>query len=213
MKTFIVLCAAFLLTSPAFAQTVTLKDGRTIEGKILEQNKDSIKIEVDGNAMTYYMDEVESVGKSAAPAAPAEPPAEETQASGAQEPAAQEAPAPTSGTLVSSSGKRELILKFIDVFGTREAMTRNIEAMMDALPQDNPQLKDIRTRIDINEIIDRLVPIYDRQFSEDDLRAFIDFYSSARGKKLVAGINEVMRESVEVSSQYFQEKFPEPLPE
>jgi uncharacterized protein len=105
--------------------------------------------------------------------------------------------------------KKALILKFIDVFGTKEAMANNLNEMLQTLPPDSEEAKKMKEGIKVNEIIDRLIPIYDKQFSEAELQAFIDFYTSENGKKLVAGIPAIMQESVEVSAQYFREKFPE----
>ena len=105
--------------------------------------------------------------------------------------------------------KKALILKFIDVFGTKAAMTENLKAMTENLPADNPDYQKIKNGINVNEIIDRLVPIYDKYFTEQDLKDYIEFYASAKGKKLIDSIAKVMRESVDVSAEYFQEKFPE----
>ena len=105
--------------------------------------------------------------------------------------------------------KKGLILKFIDVFGTKTVLTQNLEAMFKDLGADDPQAKKIKENIKVDEIIELLVPIYDKQFSEEDLHAFIDFYSSPPGRKLLTGIPVIMRESVEASTKYFQEKFPE----
>jgi hypothetical protein len=116
---------------------------------------------------------------------------------------AQDAAAPAAST------KKELILKFIDVFGTKDAMKQNLDEMLKTLPEDEPDTKKLKANINVDEIIDRLVPIYDKQFSEAELKAFIAFYSSPEGQKLVRGIPVIMRDSVDVSTQYFQEKFPE----
>ena len=105
--------------------------------------------------------------------------------------------------------KKELILKFIDVFGTKEAMHQNLGDMLATLPADNPDTEKLKNNINVDEIIDRLVPIYDKQFSASELKAFIAFYSSLEGQKLVRGIPIIMKDSVDVSAKYFQEKFPE----
>lgn len=120
---------------------------------------------------------------------------------------------PAGGTAAAattiSAAKKDLILKFIDVFGTREAMNQNLDAMLKTLPPDNPETKKLQENIKVDEIIERLLPVYDKQFTDEELQSYIDFYSSPQGRKLVSGIRDIMRDSVEVSAQYFQEKFPE----
>ena len=112
------------------------------------------------------------------------------------------APAPVTGE------KRELILKFIDVFGTRRTMEQNLQAMFDDMGPDDPQAKKFKDNVRVDEIIEQLIPLYDKNFTEDQLKAFIAFYSSAEGKKLLETIPVLMRDSVDISAKYFEEKFP-----
>jgi uncharacterized protein len=194
MKNLIYLPIVLLcLTSTVNAATIHLKNGKAVTGTILEQNDKNVKVSVDGTTMTYYADEVQDIDGVAL----------------AQAPKAQ----PLTGVIqpVASvpGAKRDLILKFIEVFGTKDAMAKNLEAMMQSLPADDPQSQKIKNNIKVDEIIEQLIPLYDKQFSEADLKGFIDFYSSPQGRKLVQSIPEIMRGSVEVSAKYFQEKFPE----
>lgn len=53
--------ASFCFLIPAFAETVVLKSGKTVEGKILEKTDAHIKIEISGIGITYYRDEIESI--------------------------------------------------------------------------------------------------------------------------------------------------------
>jgi hypothetical protein len=57
---------SFYFLIPSFAETIVLKSGKTVEGKILEKTKDSIKIEISGVSLTYYLDEIKSITDSAA---------------------------------------------------------------------------------------------------------------------------------------------------
>ena len=50
------LMAAISLT--CVGETITLKSGQSVEGKIIETTKDHIKIEVDGVALTYWKDDL-----------------------------------------------------------------------------------------------------------------------------------------------------------
>ena len=49
--------------SSIFAETITLKSGKTIEGKILEKTDKSIKVDINGVSVTYYIDEIEGIDK------------------------------------------------------------------------------------------------------------------------------------------------------
>jgi hypothetical protein len=125
-----------------------------------------------------------------APAASAEPTAQD-------EPPASSKPDAYAGML-----KKDLILKFIDVFGTKKSMYANFAQMMNTLPPAQSEV--FQKTFKVDEIIQDLVPLYDKHFTEADLKALIDFYTTPIGRKLVETIPLLMNESVEVSSKYFE---------
>ena len=98
----------------------------------------------------------------------------------------------------------------MDAFGTRQALNDNFNTMVTQIEKDKPdEAKTIRQRVKVDEIIERLLPIYDRNFTSEDLKVFISFYGSAEGQKLIGTIPELMKESVQESVKYMEEKFPE----
>ena len=136
-----------------------------------------------------------------APAAPAE--------AVAPAPVASQA-APVVASDIIAPEKKDLILRFMDVFGTRQALAGNFEAMLTQIAKDKPdEAQTIRQRVKVDEIIERLLPIYDRNFTSEDLKSFISFYASVEGQKLIKTIPQLMKESVAESVKYMQEKFPE----
>ncbi len=108
--------------------------------------------------------------------------------------------------------KRELILKFIDVFGTRRAMEQNLQTMFEDMGPDDPQTQKFKDNVRVDEIIEQLIPLYDKHFTADELKVFIAFYSTPEGKKLLETIPVLMQESVDISAKYFEEKFPAASP-
>lgn len=226
----------FSVSGLGLATTVDLTDGRVVQGDIIKRDNKSLQIAVDGVNMTYYADEIKDVdGASfasgqavsaavttaptpapvAAPApeaAPAVQPAVAPTPAAQAEPAAQPeaAPASTPGTDGIDPDKKDLILKFIDVFGTRQALANNFDMMVKQIEKEKPdEAQKIRERVKIDEIIERLLPVYDRNFSSEDLKAFISFYGSPEGQKLITTIPVLMKESVQESVKYMEEKFPE----
>ncbi len=184
-----------LFAPSVFAANLSLNDGRTISGQVIEKTPEKVKVDVDGIPMTFYADEIKAIdGQAWTAAAPVDVPATVT---------------PQVSAALPSGSKKALVLQFIDVFGTRESMAANLENMLKEMPADNPDAQKLKNTIKVEEIIERLVPIYEKQFTEDELKAYIAFYSSPAGLKLKAGIPVIMRESVDASTQYFQEKFPE----
>ena len=55
--------------------------------------------------------------------------------------------------------------------------------MLEQIEKEKPdEAQKIRQRVKVDEIIERLLPIYDRNFTSEDLKAFIDFYGSDEGR-------------------------------
>jgi len=207
----------FLCLGLASAATVNLINGSVVQGDIVKQDSKSLQISVDGVPMTYYADEIKDIdgkpfaavqkGPALQPETVAQP---ETTAKHEMGPLPVSTPtsAPAAGTI--DQDKRALILKFIDVFGTRQALINNFELMLKQIEKTKPdEAQKIRQRVKVDEIIERLLPIYDRNFTSEDLKAFIAFYGSAEGRKLIGTIPDLMKESVQESVKYMEEKFPE----
>lgn len=217
MNIFVLMCITIVFISPAMAATLNLTDGRSVSGTIVEQDAKSVVLNVNGLSMTYYSEEIKDIDGVPVPKKPKTNPylkpkvvsGSAAAGSGASAPVTSSPPA---ATTASAGDKKQLILKFIDVFGTKDAMTQNLNAMLTALPEGPEKVK-LNASIKVDEIIERLVPIYDKQFSEQDLNEYIAFYSSPEGKRLVSSIAVIMRDSVAVSTQYFKEKFPELMQE
>ncbi len=186
-------CSLFILfllmSAAANAETVYLKSGSTATGKIVDKRESSIVLDIGGATVTYYNDEIDRIDEGGAPAA-----------------AVAESPVSAPAGSISTM-KRDLILKFIDVFGTHSSMKANFEQMMASIGVE--EADKLRSAFDVDEIIELLVPLYDRYMSESDLRAYIAFYGSADGRKLVEAIPQIMRGSVEISAKYFEERMPE----
>jgi len=65
-KKMIFLCiAAVLVTMNAFADTLTLKSGQEIEGRIVERTAESVNMESFGVEVTYLMDEIDKINGEA----------------------------------------------------------------------------------------------------------------------------------------------------
>ncbi len=193
----------FLCLGAASAATINLANGNAVQGDIIKQDSKSLQISVDGVTMTYYADEIKDINGK-----PFAAPGNQHETAAQHEIGHFSVSAPVAGT--SDQDKKVLILKFIDVFGTRQALTNNFELMLKQIEKEKPdEAQKIRQRVKVDEIIERLLPIYDRNFTPEDLKAFIAFYGSAEGQKLIGAIPELMKESVHESVKYMEEKFPE----
>jgi len=64
LRVFVVLCAFVVAT--AFADTVHLKDGRTFQGRVIAEDKQSVRLEVkEGATLTFSRDQIKSLDRGA----------------------------------------------------------------------------------------------------------------------------------------------------
>ncbi len=62
MKRVVYLAFIALLVAPGlYAETLTLKSGKIVEGKIVEKSDNFIKIEIEGIPLTYYLDQLDLI--------------------------------------------------------------------------------------------------------------------------------------------------------
>ena len=60
MRIFIISMSLIILSTISFAETIKLKSGKVIEGKIIERTADSIKVDTGaGVNLTYFLDDLE----------------------------------------------------------------------------------------------------------------------------------------------------------
>ena len=166
------------------ADTLHLTDGKKVEGKILEEGRYSVKIEVKGLPMTYYFNEIQDITRDQPPdMAPEE-------ADDAQVP----------------EETRQLILRLFDVNGVREGIAQRLEETISKNPPEDQEF--LRQRLFANEIVDRLVPVYAKYYTVEEINQMLEFYSSQVGQKQIELLPVIMEETVQVSLQYFQDKLP-----
>ncbi len=186
---------------PALADTVKLKNGSVVEGNLIERSSEWIKINVNGVPLTYYNDEVDAVESSQEPVAAAAP---------AVLPASDKILAPVvPADEFDGLQKDALIRKFVEIYGVKENMQANFDQMTASLKPE--QAEAFRGSVKVDEIIQELLPIYDKHFSEADLRAYIRFYASPEGRKLVQTLPLLMKDSVEMSMKYLDAHLPASL--
>lgn len=190
---------------PVSAETLYLKDGRKIEGSIIQKTPQEVKINVRGITVTYFSDEIEKI-EGASLAAPSAPPAGQDAVFRKIEPArTPSALTPLSSPPAGSArDKKGLILSLIDASGARDNMNQLYAQLLAQYPpEDAEKLKSV---FDVNEIILELVPVYEKYFTEEELDGLITFYQSPAGRKLLKATPLVMQDSLNASLMYFQRK-------
>ena len=177
------------LASAAYGDTLFLKDGQVIKGKIQEEASNYLIINIDGFPQRYYHQQIEKIEKDEPPAANGEPFSIDS-----------------SKFSSISRGKLQLIVDLLTQNRTRKNMELNLSATLAKIPEEKrSQVKEL---FNLDEITEKLIPLYDKYFNENDLKALVEFYKSPVGQKYMDATPAMTKEIIDVTVNYFKEKLP-----
>ena len=201
----------FLFPLRAQAAKIFLKDGKTVEGEIVEQTERRVRVEMDGIPLTYYLEEVQRIeneqGEVVFPKPEAElfKPFSESQAE--SQPKATETPGYKQAELslqLATMNKRQLIVKYMEVTGATGNMRKTFAEIIDKASQEKQ--RNLKRVLKVEDIIEQLIPIYSQYFTEEDLKNLIQFYETQAGQKLLKTSPLILKESMEKSLEYLKDK-------
>ena len=108
-----------------------------------------------------------------------------------------------------TSTKNEEIKRLLELTGAKSNAIQSMNMMCDQLL---PSLKkaysnvperfwddfmaEFKAEANIDELIDMIIPIYDKFYTEDDIKELIKFYDSPIGKKVISNMPQIMKESM-----------------
>jgi hypothetical protein len=122
-------------------------------------------------------------------------------------------------SLKDAAATKEDIEKYFNVMHSREMMTKMVEAMSkpmhqmtheqylknrDKLPADfearmNKMMDDMMKSFPWDEMLDAMVPVYQKHLTKGDVDALVTFYSTPTGKKLLREMPAITQEAMESS--------------
>jgi len=65
---------------------------------------------------------------------------------------------------------------------------------------------EMKRTMDANELVDLIVPLYDRYYTNEDIEGLLAFYRSPLGKKVVSTLPEITKESMSVGQEWGKKK-------
>lgn len=112
------------------------------------------------------------------------------------------------GVFTNAQTSKELkIAELLETMGSTEAMKTSFEYMINYYKQNNPQISseywdNASKHVDYNELVQKLVPIYSKHFTEHEIVDLLNFYSTSTGKKMIEKMPTVLQESMEVGRKW-----------
>ncbi len=112
--------------------------------------------------------------------------------------------------LSAKPASEKSIREFMDVTGSGELGIQVMNQMIPSLKQLAPDAPDsfwddFRKEVSADELISLIVPVYQKHFTEDDMKALIAFYKSEAGKKYVSKLPAISQESMQLGQNWGQQ--------
>src|SRR6266487_3685107 len=103
-----------------------------------------------------------------------------------------------------SNPKEALIRDLLKTVGTTDLMEQMKHQIFDSFRKMAPSAGDdvwreLERRFDVNELTEKLVPIYDKYYSAEDLKGIVQFYRSPLGQRVLSTID---RKSTRLNSSH-----------
>ena len=99
--------------------------------------------------------------------------------------------------------KRALVQKLLIKTDLWSSIDYSIDNMVASLPSS--VRSDIRAAIKTDELMTRLVPVYERYLSKETIAGMLEFYETETGKAWLRAQGPIMKDSLTVSKTYTQE--------
>lgn len=118
----------------------------------------------------------------------------------------------------SDTIKVKLIRQLLEVTGQVKISQQVMNQMLDAMKQQDSRLPDefwdrLKKKLNTAELIDLLIPVYDKYYTQQDLAGLIAFYKSPLGRKAVSSLPMIARESQTIGQTWGQKKVQELMQE
>lgn len=126
--------------------------------------------------------------------------------------------APPSAEKKISPGKEQAIRELMAITGMEKLLDQMVGQMMSGFQQELPTVPgEVWTRMakKMNgaEVIELLIPLYDRYYTEDDLRQVIAFYKTPVGQKLMKTLPAITQEAMQIGQEWGRAKAEEVMNE
>ncbi|MBO7434836.1 DUF2059 domain-containing protein [bacterium] len=99
--------------------------------------------------------------------------------------------------------KRDLVTKLMIVTDMYTTLDFSINSIVASMPEEiRPSL---RRAIKTDELMRRVIPVYERHLSRETLQALLDFYQTEPGNAWLRAQDAIMKDSMAVSKAYTSE--------
>jgi hypothetical protein len=110
-------------------------------------------------------------------------------------------------TTTQEAEKIKNIRELLNVTGVKaisdQMMTQMLDSMKTQFPQVPAKVWDaFKAELNTDEMLNQLIPIYSKYYTNDEIKQMIAFYETPLGKKTIAVLPQITRESTAIGQQY-----------
>ena len=107
----------------------------------------------------------------------------------------------------AQTSKDVKIVELLETMGSTQAMKTSFEYMINYYKQNNPQISsqywdNAFKHVDYNELVQKLVPVYSKHFTEQEIVDLLNFYNTSTGKKMIEKMPAILEESMEIGRKW-----------
>jgi len=109
-----------------------------------------------------------------------------------------------------SAEKRADIRRMMELTGAGKIGTQFMDQLITIFKQGKSGVsdkfwEDFQAEVDANELVEMVIPIYEKYLTHDEIRGLIKFYESPVGKKLIEVQPKIMQESMMAGQKWGQQ--------
>ena len=107
----------------------------------------------------------------------------------------------------AQSSKDVKIAELLETMGSTHAMKTSFEYMINYYKQNNPQISseywdNASKHVDYDELVQKLIPVYSKHFTEQEIVDLLNFYNTSTGKKMIEKTPTILEESMEIGRKW-----------
>ncbi len=108
---------------------------------------------------------------------------------------------------VQETEKINNIKKLLEVTGSKQISQQITSQMLNSMKSNLPQVPQkfwdsFQNEINYDEIIEQIIPIYSKYFTNEEIKGMLDFYETPLGRKTIRVMPQVMQESMQIGQAY-----------
>lgn len=108
-----------------------------------------------------------------------------------------------------SAEKRKEVEKMLRLTGMEKIVNQMKSQLIAAFQKELPDVPQdywdrFEKKLDMHELIEKIIPIYDKYYTLEDLKAVNAFYESPAGQKILSTLPQVMQEAMKIGQEWGQ---------